>query len=213
MHKYAIIVAGGKGTRMQSPVPKQFLEIDGTPIIVLTIRKFLQYDPKIGLIVVLPSDHLRTWKVIQQQYFNDVSLQTAEGGDTRFDSVKAGLSHLPEHGLVAIHDAVRPFVSIRTIGSSFLSAEGLGSGVAAVLLKDSIREITIDGSRARRREDFRIVQTPQTFRLEEIKQAFRQARRNTFTDDASVYEAAGFSVSLVEGSYENKKITTPDDLS
>jgi len=212
MQKFAIIVAGGKGTRMQSDIPKQYLKIEGLPIIVHTIRKFLDYDPSIHLIVVLPSDHMAEWDAIKSEFFKQVNIATTTGGNTRFESVRAGLDMIEEPGLVAIHDAVRPFVSSQTIQDAFASADGTGSGVAAVLLKDSIREVTAEGSATRSREDFRIVQTPQTFRVSEIKDAFRKATKNTFTDDASVYEAAGYSVTLVEGSYENRKITTPDDL-
>jgi len=211
--KYVIVVAGGKGTRMGSEVPKQYLLIGGIPIIVHTIEKFYSYDRKMKVIVVLPHDHTAEWLEMKKVYFPDHDILHTVGGDTRFDSVAAGLRCISEDdSLVAIHDAVRPFVSLHTIAGSFLSAEGAGSGIAAVLLKDSIREITHEGSKARRREDFRIVQTPQTFRTSEIKDAFNSVTRNTFTDDASVYEAAGYAVTLVEGSYENKKITTPDDL-
>ncbi len=212
MEKFAIIVAGGKGLRMGSPTPKQFLEIDSKPIIARTVERFLEHDQKLGLIVVVPADQKETWLTIKEKYFPDLDITLAIGGNTRFESVLSGLNRIEVEGLVAIHDAVRPYVSGTTIALSFESAKKYGSGVAAVPLKDSIREIEGDDSHSRDRSNYRLVQTPQTFRVSEIKFAFANAKKSNFLDDASVYEAAGFKVKLVEGTYENIKITTPDDL-
>ncbi len=212
MKNYAIIVAGGLGTRMKSELPKQFLLIDGVPIIVHSIQKFLDFDSNISIVVVLPQGHIEQWVNIKSQFLPDVDLQLATGGDTRTQSVMSGLALLQEEGLVAIHDAVRPFVSVDTIASSFESAQKSGSGVAVVALKDSIRETDGNKSIARDRSNYVLVQTPQTFKINELKDAYAKVGTGAYTDDASVYEAAGNTVSLVDGSYENIKITTPEDL-
>jgi 2-C-methyl-D-erythritol 4-phosphate cytidylyltransferase len=206
-------VAGGKGTRMKSDVPKQFLPIDGIPIIVLSIRKFFAYDQNVEVIVVLPETHIKQWEAIRFQYFPDANIQVTTGGITRSASVLSGLGLIPEDGLVAIHDAVRPFVSTDTIRDSFEAAEKHGSGVAVVALKDSIRELEGTTSIARDRSNYILVQTPQTFDVKRLKEAYKKAGAGVFTDDASVFEVAGNVVNLVDGSYDNIKITTPEDLS
>ncbi len=205
-------MAGGVGTRMKSEVPKQFLRIDGEPIIVKSIKKFLTYDHKLTVIVVIPEVHLKEWEAIKFQYLPDTDIQSTSGGITRSASVLSGLTLIHGDGLVAIHDAVRPFVSIDTIKDSFESAGNKGSGVSVVSLKDSIRELENSGSIARDRSNYVLVQTPQTFKVNEIKDAYEKAGAGLFTDDASVYEAAGYSVSIVDGTYDNIKITTPEDL-
>ena len=214
MKKFAIIVAGGAGTRMKSDVPKQFLLHDGEPIIVKTIGKFLSFDPSITIVVVLPEKHLPHWQELKQRFPFISAVKSAIGGATRTESVLSGLNSIEEReGLVAIHDAVRPFVTSEVIGMSYASAAKWGSGVAAVGLKDSIREITGDSaSIARDRSNFVMVQTPQTFNLSDIRAAFEKVGNTSYTDDASVYEAAGNKVFLIEGSYANIKITTPEDL-
>lgn len=204
-------MAGGIGTRMNSEVPKQFLCIDGDPIIVHSIRRFMDYNKDVNIIVVLPENHVEQWKNIKLQYFPNIEIGLTTGGATRTASVISGLNLIDE-GLVAIHDAVRPFTSFETISNSFLSAEIYGSGVAAVSLKDSIREIQEDQSVARDRSNYVLVQTPQTFKVGEIKSAYAKIGTDPFTDDASVYEAAGNIVRLVKGTYNNIKITTPEDL-
>ena len=212
MDKYAIILAGGQGLRMGTSVPKQFLEITGKPIIVHSIQKFLEYDKSINLIVVLPQEQLNSWKAIQRTYFPDQKLIITTGGKTRAQSVRSGLLKIVNDGIVAIHDAARPFVSNETIAESFTSAKSYGSGIASVKLKDSLREMKDEKSYSRDRANYKLIQTPQTFRIEEIKQAYQQIESNEFTDDASLYEAAGFDVKLVSGAYNNIKITVPEDL-
>lgn len=197
---------------MKSDVPKQFLRIDGEPIIVKSIKKFLTYDQKISVIVVLPKTHLNEWGAIKFQYFPDTEIQSTAGGITRSASVLSGLTLIEADGLVAIHDAVRPFVAIDTIKDSFESADSKGSGVSAVPLKDSIRELANNTSIARDRSNYMLVQTPQTFKVKEIKDAYEKAGAGLFTDDASIYEAAGYVVNLINGTYDNIKITTPEDL-
>ena len=213
MKKFAIIVAGGSGTRMKSKVPKQFLILDDEPIIIKTIRKFESAVPDIEVIVVLPKSQLDHWDNLVDQFPFVSKVLVTYGGDTRTDSVISGLAQIQEDGLVAVHDAVRPYVPTETILSSFASAEKFGSGVAAVPLKDSIRELYPGKkSKARNRSNFVLVQTPQTFDVARLKEAYAMIEDTIFTDDASVFENAGEKVYLVEGSYSNIKITTPDDL-
>ena len=213
LEKYALILAGGAGTRMQTSIPKQFLFLENEPIVVKTIGKFLQYDPNIKVIVVLPADHISKWETIKKKFLPQNEIISTIGGNTRGKSVLAGLNKIAGEGLIAIHDAVRPFVSINTISQSFLSAQEEGCGVACVQLNDSIREVTSsEKSYSKNRKNYRLVQTPQTFRLSEIKKAYEIVGKQTFTDDASVFEHAGFHVKLVEGNYENIKITNPSDL-
>ncbi|WP_258100754.1 2-C-methyl-D-erythritol 4-phosphate cytidylyltransferase [Marinoscillum pacificum] len=211
MRKHVIIVAGGSGSRMKQALPKQFIEILGKPIMVHTIEAFLAYDPSIHIVLVLPEAHLPTWTELKAKYLSSQDVSIAFGGATRFQSVKSGLNQV-DNGLVAIHDAVRPMISKEVIRSSFELAEAKGSGVVMVPLKDSIREKGDGGTVARDRSLYYAVQTPQTFRVELIKQAFAQEESPLFTDDASVYEASGKQVEVVSGDYRNIKITTPEDL-
>ena len=205
-------MAGGMGTRMKSDVPKQFLRINDVPIIVCSIRKFLEYDSKMGIIVVLPETHMKQWEAIRFQYFPDLDIAATPGGITRSASVLSGLTLISGDGLVAVHDAVRPYVSVETIAASFESAKKYGSGVSVVELKDSIREIDGKSSIARDRSSYVLVQTPQTFEVGKLKDAYKKMGAAVFTDDASVFEAAGYQVHLMDGSYSNIKITTPEDL-
>lgn len=212
MKEFAIIVAGGVGSRMGTEIPKQFLLIDGVPIIVQTINQFILYNKEIQVILVLPADHISRWSELKGEYLPDTFIQVASGGSTRTESVIAGLKLVNEMGLVAVHDAVRPFVSKEIIANSFLSAAKHGSGVTAVAMKDSIRELAEKSSVSRDRSNFVLVQTPQTFKVDKLKKAYELVDNNVFTDDATVYEQAGFAIHLVEGSYSNIKITTPEDL-
>lgn len=218
MTHYALIVAGGSGSRMGSAVPKQFLDLGGKPVLVHTLEKFLAYSPEIRLVLVLPEADFDRWNSIKR-FLHSITpslphpVLVVPGGATRFQSVRNGLGVLSGEGLVAIHDAVRPLVSVEVIRRSFEAAAQFGSGVVTVPAKDSIRQVSENGSSvALDRATLRLVQTPQTFRVSLIKKAFEQAESPRFTDDASVAEAAGFPIHLVEGSYENLKITTPDDL-
>jgi 2-C-methyl-D-erythritol 4-phosphate cytidylyltransferase len=212
---YAIIVAGGTGSRMKSPgVPKQFLPIGGLPVLMHTIWQFYQFSASIKIIVVLPEKDIPIWQDLCLKYNFSPPLSIVSGGETRFQSVQNGLHTITEtEGLVAIHDGVRPFVSLTTIGQSFEVAQKEGCAIAVVPLKDSIRQLSPDGtSLSADRTSYRLVQTPQTFQLSVIKKSFAVATHMYFTDDASVAEAAGFPINLIEGSYENIKITTPEDL-
>lgn len=211
-NEYALIVAGGKGTRIKSKLPKQFLPILGLPILLHTIEAFYRYSKNINIVLVLPEDDFPIWDNICTQHNFTGKLTLVKGGETRFQSVKNGLSKIESEGLVAIHDGVRPLVSEDIIGASFRLAAVHQSAVAAVRLKESIRMTDQDNTKAVDRSRFRLIQTPQTFSVRLIKQAYEMKEDVSLTDDASVAERAGHTISLFEGSYENIKITTPEDL-
>lgn len=204
-----IIAAGGEGQRMKTDLPKQFIELDGRMIIDHTIDTFLRFDPAAQLIVVLPSDHLATFEELTKVELNKVTL--VSGGINRYASIKNGLQKA-EGDLIAIHDAVRPFVTQEIIQQSFEKAEIVGAAVPIVAVKSSLRKITFDESEAVDRSIYKEVQTPQVFKRQVILLAYEQSFEQHFTDDASVVEACGQDIALVEGSDENFKITTPIDL-
>jgi 2-C-methyl-D-erythritol 4-phosphate cytidylyltransferase len=210
--EYALIVAGGKGTRIKSQTPKQFLELNGKPVLIHTLNAFFRYSENIKVILVLPKDDLETWNRITKKFNFDKPITLQEGGETRFQSVKKGLEKISGEGLVAIHDGVRPLVSENIIGASFRLAAVHKSAVAAVRLKESIRMTDQDQTKAVDRSRFRLIQTPQTFDVQLIKKAYQIKEDETLTDDASVAERSGHTISLFEGSYANIKITTPEDL-
>lgn len=217
-HFYAIIVAGGSGSRMQSDVAKQFLLLRGKPILQHTIEQFLAYSDTLSIRLVLPERDLATWvSLCAEHNFHPTNVTTVVGGASRFQSVRNGLASIPtevdQTGLVAVHDGVRPFVTPAIIAESFAVASHRGSAVTCVAVKDSVRLANTDGtSRAIDRAQVRLVQTPQTFRLDWFRAAFTHPERPHFTDCASVLENAGYPIALIEGAYENIKITTPDDL-
>jgi len=210
--EFALIVAGGKGTRINSSLPKQFLELNGTPVIVHTINAFRRYSNSLKIIVVLPVDDLITWEQTCRKHLAGIQLVIQQGGDSRFQSVRRGLEKIESDGLVAIHDGVRPLISEDIIAASFRLAAVHGSAVAAVRLKESIRITDKDGTHALDRSLYRVIQTPQTFKINIIRQAYMIAEDPTLTDDASVAERSGHRISLFEGSYRNIKITTQEDL-
>lgn len=205
-------MAGGKGTRMKTKLPKQFLALNGLPVLMHTINAFYRYNENTEVILVLPEDDFQLWEelCVKHNYKKNIKLQ--KGGDSRFQSVKNGLSLIEGEGLVAIHDGVRPLVSEDIIGASYRLAAVHDSAVAAVRLKESIRMTDQDNTKAMDRSRFRLIQTPQTFKTNLIKQAYEGREDASLTDDASVAERAGHVISLFEGSYENIKITTPEDL-
>lgn len=212
MKQFAVIVAGGSGSRMKSEIPKQYLPIDGLPVLMHTINAFYNYNKSIKIIVVLPPDDLNLWEELCLSYKFNLPLQVAAGGQTRFQSVRNGLNKISIDGIVAIHDGVRPMVNKEIIAASFEIAALHGSAIAAVRLKESIRVTDKDQTKTADRSKFRIIQTPQTFQVNLIKQAYQIAESSQFTDDASVLEKSGHKISLFEGSYKNIKITTPEDL-
>jgi len=210
--EYALVVAGGKGTRIDSRTPKQFLELDGLPVLMHTLQAFYRYSDKINVILVLPEDDLETWHSLCSRYKFKEQLILQNGGETRFQSVKNGLQKIEDDGLVAIHDGVRPLVSKDIIAASFRLAAIHQSAIAAMPLKESIRIVDHDTTRAVDRSKYRLIQTPQTFKVSLIKKAYETEEDLRFTDDASVAENSGHVISLFEGSYENIKITTTEDL-
>jgi 2-C-methyl-D-erythritol 4-phosphate cytidylyltransferase len=212
LKEHALIVAGGKGTRINSKLPKQFLRLNGKPILLHTVEAFFKYSEKIEVILVLPENDFGTWESICKEFGFAKLISLQKGGDTRFQSVKNGLDKIDGDGLVAIHDGVRPLVSVDLIGASFHLAAVHGSAVAAVRLKESIRVTDQDNTKAVDRSQYRIIQTPQTFKLQLIKKAYDVKEDASLTDDASVAERSGHKISLFEGSYQNIKITTPEDL-
>ncbi|MDW3209363.1 MAG: 2-C-methyl-D-erythritol 4-phosphate cytidylyltransferase [Reichenbachiella sp.] len=212
MKNYAVIVAGGSGSRMQASQPKQFLELDGKPILMHTLEAFANCQLDMHIILVLPANHIDTWQKLVNLLQFKTAHQITLGGATRFDSVQNGLNEIKGNGIVAIHDGARPLISSDVIHRTVNQAKKSGNGIAAVQVKDSIRQIKNDQSQAVDRNQFYSVQTPQTFDVDLIKKAFNQSQSNQFTDDASVIEAFGEKVNLVEGSYDNLKITTPEDL-
>ncbi len=210
--EFAIIVAGGKGTRIKSSLPKQFIELCGKPVLFHTLEAFHRYSPDVHIVLVLPADDFETWHQLVSTHSFSIPLTLQTGGETRFQSVKRGLEKVDGPGLVAIHDGVRPLVSEDIIGASFRLAAVHGTAVAAVRLKESIRMTDQDTTRAMDRSKFRLIQTPQTFDIDLIQRAYTQREDPALTDDASVAERAGNPISLFEGSYENIKITTAEDL-
>ncbi len=214
MRNAVIIVAGGKGLRMGGDIPKQFLVVDGMPILMHTISRFAEWDGTMEIVVVLPESQQQYWRELCQEYGFDIRHTIATGGKERFHSVKNGLAVVPaECGLVAVHDGVRPYVSHETIARCFDAAGRYGAAVPVTPVVETIRHIEPDGrSITVPRADYRLVQTPQVFRTDLLRRAYEQEFTTAFTDDASVVEAMGIEVTLVEGNRENIKITTPADL-
>jgi len=196
---------------MGAIIPKQFLEMKGKAIILHTLEKFKEALPSAELLLVLPQAEMPRWEKIAAGT-NFEQIQLANGGSSRFESVQAGLRLITSNGIVGVHDAVRPFVSIETIRRVFNAAKEKGAAIPVVELKDSIRKVEVDNSEAVDRSNFRMVQTPQCFKVSILKEAYQHSLKELFTDDASVVEANGTKVSLVEGNYANIKITTSEDL-
>jgi len=212
---HTIIVAGGKGLRMNTNLPKQFIAIKGNPILMHTIEAFFRYDNQMQIVVVLPESDIVFWKELCAIHSFSIHHEIAVGGETRFDSVQNGLKKINDEGLVAIHDGVRPFVSRETIQRCFQTAAETGNAIPAVELVDSIRKVENERNVAVNRTEYKLIQTPQVFDVKKIKDAYEIAsaeNKSAFTDDASVFEFAGNSIDLVEGNRENIKITTAFDL-
>lgn len=205
-------MAGGSGLRMGHDVPKQFLPLGGLPILMHTINAFHRFDGSMRLVVVLPASQMDYWRELCAKHRFAVGHTVAEGGETRFYSVKNGLAAAIQGSVVAVHDGVRPFVSLAAIGRCFVEAQKLGNAIPVMPSIESIRQVTPTGSTAVDRSAYVMVQTPQVFRWEQIDAAYNLPFDALFTDDASVVEKAGFPIHLVEGNRENVKITTPFDL-
>ena len=215
MERYAILVAGGKGLRMGGDIPKQFLPIGGKPVLMRTIEVFCQAYPDIHIILVLPVSQQDYWQQLCQDYHFTIPVQIADGGETRFHSVSNGLKLIPEgaEGIVGVHDGVRPFVALETIRRCYEEAMEKGAVVPVVSVVETVRQLLKDGTSVTvPRDEYKLVQTPQTFRISLRKEAYQQPYTSFFTDDASVVEVLGKPVHLVEGNRENIKITTPADI-
>ena len=213
MKKYAIIVAGGKGLRMGGELPKQFIPVAGRPVLMRTLDAFHAFDSAIEFILVLPRDHQPYWKELCREYQFAVPHRIADGGATRFHSVQNGLALVDEpEALVAVHDGVRPFVSAEVIEACYREAEAHGAVVPVIPVVETVRHLLPEGSETVPRDAYRLVQTPQTFLASLLRRAYDQPFCEAFTDDASVVEALGHAVHLVEGNRENIKLTTPYDL-
>ncbi|MEL7586696.1 MAG: 2-C-methyl-D-erythritol 4-phosphate cytidylyltransferase [Prolixibacteraceae bacterium] len=212
MKKFALIVAGGTGSRMNTAVPKQFLELAGRPVLMRAMEQFAAYDPQISLVVVLAPESRDTWMDLCVKYGFTLKHELVDGGASRFRSVRNGLAILPEEGMVFIHDGVRPLVSVQTIGNCAVTAIEKGNAIPVMPVTESLRRLNQQGSEHVDRNRYFFVQTPQTFLLKIIKHAYSQPESELFTDDASVCEAMSISINLVEGNSENIKITRPIDF-
>lgn len=212
MHKYALIVAGGSGSRMGGEIPKQFLELSGKPVLMHSIERFVAFDSLIEIIVVIPAAYLDYWEGLKEKFRFSIRHSTLAGGSSRFFSVRNGLVNVEDNSLVAIHDGVRPLVSTMTIGRCFEKAEKSGNAVPVIKPADSIRMETTQGNMPVDRHLLRIIQTPQVFLSDIIKKAYTQEFSTEFTDDAMLLEKLGEKINLVEGNRENIKITNPEDL-
>jgi len=207
-----IIVAGGSGKRMDSVIPKQFLELNGMPVLMWTIDRFYRYDQDLQIILVLPLDQVSYWERLCIQYRFEIKHEIAYGGETRFHSVKSGLKLVKPGLITAIHDGVRPLVTYDTIQRCFSEAGDKGNAVPVIDINDSIREVYEGGSKVIDRGNLKIVQTPQVFRYEQLAKGYEQEYSQDFKDDATVVEKSGFAINLVPGNNENIKLTTPFDM-
>ncbi len=219
---YIIIVAGGKGLRMGSDIPKQFLPIGGKPVLMRTLERFREYSAELQIILVLPEAQQAYWRELCKLYNFPLPLEGAEGGfyqlanggQTRFHSVQNGLAKVPDdaQGVVGVHDGVRPFPSIEVIKNCYETARTKKAVIPVIPVVETVRHLEGEKSVTVPRGDYRLVQTPQTFDIQLLKAANRQPYNDGFTDDASVVESYGYEITLVEGNRENIKITTPYDM-
>jgi len=209
---YVIIVAGGSGSRMQTAVPKQFLLLNGSPVLMHTIQAFSDSQTNPAIIVVLPKDYHAYWHELCVKHNFDTPHQLVSGGETRFHSVKNGLSLIEGDAVIAVHDAVRPLTSTTVIDSAYQYAALNGNAIVAVQSRDSIRQVKNELSAALVRNEIYLVQTPQVFKSDILRLAYEQQYAPEFTDDASVVEQLGININIVSGNHTNIKITFPEDI-
>ena len=211
---YVIIVAGGKGLRMGSDIPKQFLPIGGKPVLMRTLERFREYSKDLRIILVLPKAQQTYWQELCRKYDFEVEYLLADGGETRFHSVQHGLALIPDdaEGMVGVHDGVRPFPSIEVIARCYETARTSKAVIPVIPVVETVRHLEGKSSVTVPRNEYRLVQTPQTFDIQLLKAANCQQYCDSFTDDASVVESYGHNITLVEGNRENIKITTPYDM-
>lgn len=212
MKKQLIIVAGGKGLRMGGEIPKQFLPVNGKPVLMLTLDTFHRFDPDMKIILVLPREQQAYWRQLCQEYYFETPYLLADGGETRFHSVKNGLSLADDDGWIGVHDGVRPFVSQEVIARCFDTAFSKEAAIPVIDVVETVRKLEGEHSVTVDRNNYKLVQTPQVFTTSLLKRAYNQEYSSRFTDDASVVEAMGIKVTLVPGNRENIKITTPFDM-
>lgn len=212
MKKFALIVAGGSGSRMNNAVPKQFIEINGRPILMHTVDAFSNFDSKLEFILVLPKDQAGYWNALCRKHQFETKCKIAFGGETRFQSVKNGLDLISENGIVFIHDGVRPLVSAKTLQNCLQTSIEKGNALPVIPVTESVRFADGSENHPVDRSKYFLVQTPQTFQIRLIKNAYRLAETDGFLDDATVLESRGETINLVEGNRENIKITYPEDL-
>ena len=212
MKKHIVIVAGGKGLRMGGDMPKQFLPVCGKPVLMRTMEAFHAYDASMHLILVLPVSQQEYWKQLCEEYHFALPHDIANGGETRFHSVMNGLALVEGDGVVGVHDGVRPFVSQEVIARCYGEAITQKAVIPVIGVVETVRHLTGDGSETVPRDHYKLVQTPQVFDIALLRRAYQQPYTELFTDDASVVEALGEKVYLVEGNRENIKLTTPFDL-
>ncbi|MGB0402513.1 MAG: 2-C-methyl-D-erythritol 4-phosphate cytidylyltransferase [Salibacteraceae bacterium] len=212
IRKTIIVVAGGKGSRMNSETPKQFLTLANVPVIVHTINRFISFDPLIKIVLVLPEEHVHVWEEISIEYKISHIVDVVVGGETRYQSVQNGMKVIESTDVVGVHDGVRPLVSNETIERCFQIAYESGNAIPSLPVEETLRKTNGEDSNWVNRDEYRTIQTPQCFRYKVLKNAYNQPFEASFTDDASVVENLGVSIKLVDGNRENLKITRPEDL-
>lgn len=209
---YAVIVAGGQGTRMGTAVPKQFLELHGKPVLYHAIQAFRSAFQNIHILLVLPPHQISYAQMVLQSFEERIDITLIGGGETRFHSVQNGLEGIPEDAIVMVHDGVRPLVSTALIRKCYEQALERGSAIPAIAATDSMRILEGDSSKPLERNNIRLIQTPQVFKASILLPAMQQAYQDAFTDEATVVEMYGVPIFLTEGEKHNIKITTPEDL-
>lgn len=213
MDKYVLITAGGQGKRLAAMFPKQFIPIAGKPLLMRTITVFKEYDPKFKIILVIPEEHVQLWKDLCTEFDFQIEHQIVRGGEERFHSVQNGLHHIPHDSIVLIHDGVRPLVRPDTIERVVNTTIEKGNAIPCILPSQTVRQVLNANDNIHlNRESLRLVQTPQGFHSNKIKEAYNQEFVASFTDDASVLESLGHKINIVDGNYSNIKVTHPADL-
>jgi 2-C-methyl-D-erythritol 4-phosphate cytidylyltransferase len=212
VEKFVLIVAGGTGTRVNAGIPKQFLPVNGLPVLMHTIHVFWKYDNNMKIIVALPQNQVAAWTELCTVHHFKIRHEIRTGGETRFHTVKKNITGLPDNAIIAVHDGVRPLVSFSTIERCFHTALELGNAIPCIEIPETLRRIGKELTFTEDRSNFRLVQTPQVFHAAMLKDAYSQEFNPVFTDDASVVESRGYKIHIVEGNAENIKITYEKDL-
>jgi 2-C-methyl-D-erythritol 4-phosphate cytidylyltransferase len=212
MKKIALIVAGGKGNRMNTDIPKQFLLLKNKPVLYYTLKAFIDAYENIEIILVLPEEHIGKGQEIIDGYFDHSRIRIIAGGRTRFHSVQNGLALINEESIIFVHDGVRCLLTGNLIRKCYEAAVEIGNAVPAIECRDSVRLLNANGNKIMDRNKVKLIQTPQTFHSKILLPAYKIDYKDKFTDEASVVEAYGLTINLIEGEKNNIKITTPVDL-